>query len=159
VSDRSEELAFPRKEEPVLAGFELTPTAPLGEKQRQRDQESRRSYCVIPAAPTELSAVAFAATITPAGHARRSLFFSRRRTPRYRNGDITVVRIEPDLRGGARSDSLMSRSWSPPGRSECFAASNRPGVADLLCGAEEPLGAKTGGPPFMPTFRLCRLAR
>jgi len=28
----------------MLAGFELTPTAPLGEKQRQRDQESRRSY-------------------------------------------------------------------------------------------------------------------
>jgi hypothetical protein len=30
----------------VLAGFELTPTAPLGEMQRQRDQESRRSYRV-----------------------------------------------------------------------------------------------------------------
>jgi len=30
----------------VLAGFELTSTAALGEKQRQRDQESRRSYRV-----------------------------------------------------------------------------------------------------------------
>ena len=31
----------------MLAGFELAPTAPLGEKQRQRDQESRRSYRVV----------------------------------------------------------------------------------------------------------------
>jgi hypothetical protein len=48
VSDQSEDPAFPRKEERVLAGFELTPTAPLGEKQRQRDEESRRSYRVDP---------------------------------------------------------------------------------------------------------------
>jgi Bacterial protein of unknown function (DUF899) len=31
VSGRSEDPACPRKQEPVLAGFELTPTAPLGE--------------------------------------------------------------------------------------------------------------------------------
>ena len=32
----------------MLAGFELTPTAPLGEKQRQHDQASRRPYRVNP---------------------------------------------------------------------------------------------------------------
>jgi len=38
----------------VLAGFELAPTAPLGrEKQRQRDQESRRSYRVVALAHPE----------------------------------------------------------------------------------------------------------
>ena len=50
VSVRSESPALPRKEEPVLAGFELTPTAPLDEHQRQRDQEARRSYRVNGAA-------------------------------------------------------------------------------------------------------------
>ena len=36
VSGRSESPALPRKEEPVLAGFELTPTAPLDEEHASR---------------------------------------------------------------------------------------------------------------------------
>jgi hypothetical protein len=52
VSDRSECPALPRKEERVLTGFELTPTAPLGENQRQRDPGSRRSYRVRAPGPT-----------------------------------------------------------------------------------------------------------
>ena len=68
----------------MLAAFELTPTVPLGEKKRQRDQESRRSHRPHP-------------NVRGLG-AARLLRPSRLLGPRYAFATIWIVKASPAAR-------------------------------------------------------------
>ena len=76
----------------MLAGYELTPTAPLGEKKRQRDQESRRSH---------RPALVTSARTAPGALSRKGIV----RSSVCRTAIAQATRGSPRSARGARSDS------------------------------------------------------